>query len=216
MNCFSSRPLQLTFLKSEVSGRSIGTKLRQQLRRPQNSRRYARTPLSSCVVHVSRESLRRGRAAPAVDGNRLWRKRLSWLCCGVPQSCLAEAVAIRPVLFQQCVLIERHKTRRGTLVMGWAKIGWGKISGIFGLKTLTLAFFLTPATLAVPPLATPAAAQLGIFIPGIQFYGGGRRYGRGSGRYYRGSGRRHRGRGGGGGSAASAPTPGKGVRGTSD
>ena len=102
--------------------------------------------------------------------------------------------------------------------MGWAKIGWSKVSGIFGLKALTLAFVLTPATVAAPPLATPAAAQIGIFIPGIQFYGGGggRRYGRGSGRYHRGSGRRHRGSGGGGGSAASAPTPGKGVRGNSD
>ena len=95
--------------------------------------------------------------------------------------------------------------------MGWGKIGWGKISGIFGLKTLALAFVLTPATVAAPPLATPAAAQIGIFIPGISFYGGGRRYGRGSGRYHRGSGRRQRGGGGGGGSAASAPTPGKGA-----
>jgi hypothetical protein len=100
--------------------------------------------------------------------------------------------------------------------MGWAKIGWGKVSGIFGLKALTLAFFLTPATVAAPPLVTPAVAQIGIFIPGIRFYGGGggRRY-RGSGRHYRGSGRRHRGGGGGGGSAASAPSSGK-VRGTSD
>jgi hypothetical protein len=119
-------------------------------------------------------------------------------------------------LFQHDVLIEKHKTRQGTLVMGWAKIGWGKVSGIFGLKALTLAFVLTPATVAAPPLATPAVAQIGIFIPGISFYGGGRRYGRGSGRYHRGSGRRHRGGGGGGGSAASAPTPGKGVRGNSD
>lgn len=104
-------------------------------------------------------------------------------------------------------------------------MGWGKIRGIFGLKALTLAFFLTPATVAAPPLATPAVAQFGINIPipGIGFYGGGyggRRYGRGSGRHYRGSGRRHSrgggGGGGGGGSAASAPTPGKGVRGTSD
>jgi hypothetical protein len=99
--------------------------------------------------------------------------------------------------------------------MGWGKIGWGKISGIFGLKTLALAFLLTPATVAAPPLATPAVAQIGIFIPGIRFYGGGRRYGRGSGRYHRGSGRRY-GRGGGGGSAASGPTPGKGIRGNSD
>jgi hypothetical protein len=99
--------------------------------------------------------------------------------------------------------------------MGWAKNGWGKISGIFGLKALTLAFFLTPATVAAPPLATPAFAQIGIFIPGIRFYGGGGRRYRGSGRYHRGSGRRHRGGGGGGGSAASAPSSGK-VRGTSD
>src|SRR4051812_6676450 len=97
--------------------------------------------------------------------------------------------------------------------MGWGKLGWGKISGIFGLKTLALAFFLTPATVAAPPLATPAVAQLGIFIPGIRFYGGGRRYGRGSGRSHRGSGRHGR---GGGGSAASSPAPGKGVRGNSD
>src|SRR4051794_32246007 len=105
--------------------------------------------------------------------------------------------------------------------MGWAKFGWGKIRGIFGVKALALAFLVTPATVAAPPLATPAAAQFGINIPipGISFYGGrygGRRYGRGSGRHYRGSGR-HRGRGGGGGeSAASARPPGKGVRGTSD
>jgi|SRR6185295_9297224 len=104
--------------------------------------------------------------------------------------------------------------------MGWGKIGWGKINGIFSLKTLALAFILTPATVAAPPLATPAVAQFGINIPipGIRFYGGGyggRRYGRGSGRHYRGSGRRA-GRGGGGGSAASAPPPGRGVRGTSD
>jgi hypothetical protein len=129
------------------------------------------------------------------------------------QSCLAVAVAIGKVFFQRDVLIA--KPGRGS--MGWGKIGWGKISGIFGLKALTLAFVLTPVTAVAPPLATPAAAQIGIFIPGIQFYGGGRRY-RGSGRSYRGrgSGRRHRGGGGGGGSAASAPSPGKGVRGTSD
>jgi hypothetical protein len=119
-------------------------------------------------------------------------------------------------LFQQDVVIEKCKTRQGTLVMGWAKIGWGRISGIFGLKALVLAFFLTPATVAAPPLATPAVAQIGIFIPGIRFYGGGRRY-RGSGRHYRGSGRRHhRGSGGGGGGEAAAPMPGKGVRGNSD
>lgn len=103
--------------------------------------------------------------------------------------------------------------------MGWGKFGWGKISGIFSLKALTLAFCLTPATVAAPPLATPAVAQFGIpFIPGIRFYGGGRRYGRGSGRHYRGSGRRHRGSGrrggggGGGGEGSSSPTPGKGGR----
>ena len=100
--------------------------------------------------------------------------------------------------------------------MGWAKNSWGKIGGIFGLKALTLAFFLTPATVAAPPLATPAFAQIGIFIPGIRFYGGGRRYGRGSGRHHRGSGRRHRGGGGGGGGEASAPSSGGKVRGTSD
>ena len=106
--------------------------------------------------------------------------------------------------------------------MGWGKIGWGKIRGIFGLKALALAFIVTPATVAAPPLATPAVAQFGINIPipGIGFYGGyrGRGYGRGSGRSYRGSGRR-RGRGGGGGgggSEASARPPGKGVRGNSD
>jgi hypothetical protein len=118
-------------------------------------------------------------------------------------------------LFQQDVVIEKRKTRQGTLVMGWAKIGWGKVSGIFGLKALMLAFFLTPATVAAPPLATPAVAQIGIYIPGIRFYGGGRRYGRGSGRYHRGSGRRHH-RGGGGGGEAATSMPGKGVRGNSD
>jgi hypothetical protein len=129
---------------------------------------------------------------------------------GVMQSCLAVAVTIRKVFFQQDVLI----TRIGRGPMGWGKVGWGKISGIFGLKTLMLAFFLTPATVAAPPLATPAIAQIGIFIPGIRFYGGGRRYGRGSGRRHRGSGRRHG--GGGGGGEASAPSSGGKVRGTSD
>src|SRR4051812_18424838 len=107
--------------------------------------------------------------------------------------------------------------------MGWSKISWAKIRGIFGLKAIALAFIVTPATVAAPPLATPAAAQFGINIPipGIQFYGGGyggRRYGRGSGRHNRGSGRRHGrgGGGGGGGSEASARPPGKGVRGNSD
>src|SRR3954471_6543126 len=106
--------------------------------------------------------------------------------------------------------------------MGWGKIGWGKIRGIFGVKALALAFLVTPATLAAPPLATPAAAQFGINIPipGIQFYGGGyggRGWGGGSARHNRGSGRRHgRGGGGGGGSEASARPAGKGVRGNSD
>jgi hypothetical protein len=103
--------------------------------------------------------------------------------------------------------------------MGWPKFGWGKIRGIFGLKALALAFFMTPATVAAPPLATPAVAQIGIFIPGIRFYGGGGSYrGRGGGRRHRGSGRRRSrgGGGGGGGSEASAPASGKGVRGNSD
>jgi hypothetical protein len=103
--------------------------------------------------------------------------------------------------------------------MGCGKIYWGKIGGVFSLKALALAFFLTPATVAVPQLATPALAQIGIYlpIPGIRFYGdGGRRYRGGGGRSYH---SRHHSHGGGGqesDASPSAPAPGKGPRGTSD
>jgi hypothetical protein len=105
--------------------------------------------------------------------------------------------------------------------MGWGKISKVKISSIVSFKALALAFFLTPVTVAAPPLATPAVAQFVIGIPGIRFYG----YGGGGGRRYHGGGgyhhsRQHRGGGGGGGdesnAAPSAPPAGKGPRGTSD
>jgi hypothetical protein len=109
--------------------------------------------------------------------------------------------------------------------MGWGKISRVKISSIVSFKALALAFFLTPVTVAAPPLATPAVAQFVIGIPGIRFYGyggGGRRYHGGGGGYHHS--RHHRGGGGGGGggdesnAAPSAPAagPGKGVRGTTD
>ena len=109
--------------------------------------------------------------------------------------------------------------------MGWGKISRVKISSIVSFKALALAVFLTPVTVAAPPLATPAVAQFVIGIPGIRFYGyggGGRRYHGGGGGYHHS--RHHRGGGGGGGggdesnAAPSAPAagPGKGVRGTTD
>jgi hypothetical protein len=104
--------------------------------------------------------------------------------------------------------------------MRWGNISRGKICGVFSLKALALAFFLTPATMVAPPLATPAAAQFIIGIPGIRIYGygGGRRYRGGGG--YRHSRHHHGGEGGGGGdesnAAPSAPPAGKGPRGTSD
>jgi hypothetical protein len=104
--------------------------------------------------------------------------------------------------------------------MGWDKISRVKIGSIVSLKALALAFFLTPVTVAAPPLATPAVAQFIIGIPGINIYGygGGRRY-RGGGGYHHS--RHHRGGGGGGGgeesnAAPSQPPVGKGPRGTSD
>ena len=104
--------------------------------------------------------------------------------------------------------------------MGWDKISRGKICGVVSLKAFALAFFLTPATMVAPPLATPAAAQFIIGLPGgirLYGYGGGRRYHGGGG--YRHS-RHHRDGGGGGGeesnAAPSAPPAGKGPRGTSD
>jgi hypothetical protein len=108
--------------------------------------------------------------------------------------------------------------------MGWDKISKVKISSVVSFKALALAFFLTPATVAAPPLATPAVAQFIIGIPGIRLYGyggGGRRYRGGGGGYHHN--RHHRGGGGGGGgggdesnAAPSTPAAGKGVRGTTD
>jgi hypothetical protein len=102
--------------------------------------------------------------------------------------------------------------------MGWDKISRGKICGVVSLKAFALAFFLTPATMVAPPLATPAVAQFIIGLPGgirLYGYGGGRRY-RGGGGYHHS--RHHRGGGGGDESnaAPSAPPAGKGVRGTTD
>jgi hypothetical protein len=108
--------------------------------------------------------------------------------------------------------------------MGWGKISRVEISSIVSFKALALAFFLTPVTVAAPPLATPAVAQFIIGIPGIGLYGygGGRHYRGGGGGYHHS--RHHRGGGGGGGggggeesnAAPSAPASGKGVRGTTD
>jgi hypothetical protein len=101
--------------------------------------------------------------------------------------------------------------------MGWDKISRGKICGVVSLKAFALAFFLTPATMVAPPLATPAVAQFIIGLPGgirLYGYGGGRRY-RGGGGYHHS--RHHRGGGGDESNAApSAPPAGKGVRGTTD
>jgi hypothetical protein len=106
--------------------------------------------------------------------------------------------------------------------MGWDKISKGKICGAVSLKALALGLFLTPATIVAPPLATPAAAQFIIGIPGIRLYGGygGRRY-HGGGGYHRSRHHRDGGSGGGGGgeesnAAPSSPPAGKGPRGTSD
>jgi hypothetical protein len=103
--------------------------------------------------------------------------------------------------------------------MGWDKISKGKICGAVSLKVLALGLFLTPATIVAPPLATPAAAQFIIGIPGIRIYGygGGRHYRGGGGGYHHS--RHHHGGGGGGeesNAAPSAPASGKGVRGTTD
>ncbi len=105
--------------------------------------------------------------------------------------------------------------------MGCDKISKGKICGVVSLKALALAFFLTPATMVAPPLATPAVAQFIIGLPwGIRLYGyGGGRHYRGGGGYHHS--RHHHGGGGGGGgdesnAAPSTPAPGKGVRGTTD
>jgi hypothetical protein len=105
--------------------------------------------------------------------------------------------------------------------MGCDKISKGKICGVVSLKAFALAFFLTPATMVAPPLATPAVAQFIIGLPGgIRFYGygGGRRYRGGGGGYHHS--RHHRDGGGGGGdesnAAPAAPPSGKGVRGTTD
>ncbi len=71
---------------------------------------------------------------------------------------------------------------------------WGKLWGLFSLKALLLACFLTPVTTTTVGI-TAAHAQIQIFIPGLNFrVHGGRRYGRSRG-YYR-SARRHGRRGG--------------------
>ena len=100
--------------------------------------------------------------------------------------------------------------------MGRGKISKRKIGSVVSLKALALGFFLTPVTVAAPPLATPAAAQFYIGIPGIRFGGGYYRHRGGGGRYHS---RHHRGDGGGdheSEATPSAPAAGKGPRGTSD
>jgi hypothetical protein len=121
-------------------------------------------------------------------------------------------------LFLRDDLNVNHKAIAGDCVMGWGKISKGKLGSIVSLKALALAFFLTPVTVAAPPLATPAAAQFYIGIPGIRFGGGGYYRHRGGGRSHS---RHHRGGGDGGGdheseATPSAPAAGKGPRGTSD
>jgi hypothetical protein len=141
--------------------------------------------------------------------------------CRVIQSCLATAIAVGSPLFSARRFHDYAQDQAGDRFMRWGNISKGKICGVFSLKALALAFFLTPMTVAAPPLATPAAAQFVIGIPGIRFYGygGGRHYHGGGGGYHHS--RHHRGGGGGGGgdesnAAPSSPAPGKGVRGTTD
>jgi hypothetical protein len=143
--------------------------------------------------------------------------------CRVIQSCFASAVAVKLILFQHEVSDQLAQGQAEDRVMGCGKISRDKVGGIFSLKALALALFLTPATVVVPPLATPAVAQIGFYIPipGIGFGGGGYRHYRGGGGSRHHTSGRHRHHGGGdeseASSAPSAPSsPGKGVRGTSD
>lgn len=78
---------------------------------------------------------------------------------------------------------------------------WRLFGGLFSLKALLLACVLAPVPATTIP--TPAVAQFGIIIPGFDFRGGRRYYGRGyrSKRYSRRGGRS---RGGGDSSAVSA------------
>jgi hypothetical protein len=99
---------------------------------------------------------------------------------------------------------------------------WSKLAGIFSLKAILLACFLTPVTVATTGI-TAAQAQFQIVIPGFGFHRGYRRYGRSSYRHSRYSRRGSR-RGGGQQEAGSAeqqigPTKnptGGGVRPTSE
>ena len=94
-------------------------------------------------------------------------------------------------------------------------MGWGKLGGIFSLKAIILACFLTPVSAPVVAPITPAYGQFQIIIPGFGYR-------------YRSRGYRHRyrnrsARRGGEKPGASANSPGgapvtsaKGYRSTSD
>jgi hypothetical protein len=95
-------------------------------------------------------------------------------------------------------------------------MGWGKLGGIFSLKAIVLACFLTPVSAPVVAPITPAYGQFQIIIPGF-----------GYGYRYRGYRHRYRSRstrsGGDNKPSASANSPGgapvtnaKGYRSTSD
>ena len=55
---------------------------------------------------------------------------------------------------------------------------WGKLAGLFSLKAILLACFLTPVSVATTGI-TAAQAQFQIIIPGFGYHRGYRRYGRG-------------------------------------
>ena len=102
-------------------------------------------------------------------------------------------------------------------------MGWGKLSGIFSLKAIVLACFITPVSAPIVAPITPAYAQFQIIIPGFGWhYHHYRGYGYGYRHRYRYRYRYSR-RGGGGNAGASANSPGgapvtspKGYRSTSD
>jgi hypothetical protein len=48
-------------------------------------------------------------------------------------------------------------------------MGWGKLGGIFSLKTIILACFLTPVSAPVVAPITPAYGQFQIIIPGFGY-----------------------------------------------
>jgi len=98
-------------------------------------------------------------------------------------------------------------------------MGWGKLGGIFSLKAIILACFLTPVSAPVVAPITPAYGQFQIIIPGFGYRYRSRGY-----RYrYRSRGARRGGDNKQGAQGASANSPGgapvtsaKGYRSTSD